>query len=188
MANNKTTEQRDQFTRLFRFAEEKLAACPAWWTTLHHIIGSYADFKTGAYSGSYAAILASLARRRINVSRNTVRHAIDRLEEMSLVARDRGANEQDRRLRLVLRHSVKQSISDLMDAVARLVGRGRRTPVQREKPAAIGRPLEQRYQRSPTGISFQNQNDQKPENRTSGSSQVALEARAQLQKLRLSWR
>lgn len=127
-----TVAKGDHFVRRFRFQEERLAGHPGWWLPLLMIMATYADFRTGAYVGTYEGLRQALARQRIHVSYGAIRNAVDQLQRLGLLARDRAANIAGRRLMVILRLSVKQTIMDLMKAVADLVRRRVSRFAQRE--------------------------------------------------------
>lgn len=136
----------DRFTRTFQFQEEKLQGRPGWWIELLHVMSRYASYQTGAYTGTYEGLQQALAKKRIYVAYGTIRNAIDQLQALGLLARDRTANITGRRLMVVLRLSVKQSATALMDAVAKLVSSRLSRFPQKEKPAAPDSANQQRYQ------------------------------------------
>lgn len=171
------TDKRDRFAQMPQFAFDALRDKPASWTLTYQLLQQYADHRTAVTQTSYGGILANLARHRIHLTKNGARYIIEALQALGLIQRDRQANRDARRLRVIIKRSIKTTATQLMAALgAVLTNIGLRTSLQREKPQATGIADPHRYQMNPTGSLSKNKSElPNAETRTPEAQQAGKE-------------
>lgn len=160
MGNKPTKAKQGGFAVIDDDAHNALKGRPSWWRFLHQIAIRRRDFKTDAYRGSYAAIQATLSREfGIERTINAIRYAVDQLEQLGLLARDREVNKAARRLTFIVQTQAKQTRDALLAMFRTVFGRCANGRITNEKPPAFGRPLGHGYQKNPSDSFIQKKTD-----------------------------
>lgn len=185
MPKQQLADKRDRFAPMPQFAFDALRDKPASWMLTYQLFRQYADHKTDVIATSYGGILDHLARKRIYLTKSGARYIVEGLQALGLVERDRQANREGRRLRLILRRSVTTTAKQLLIALGVfLTGIGLHPSLQREKAAETGMNAAHRYQKIPSGsISKTESGKPEAETRTPEGQATGRQALAALRDL-----